>query len=93
MTPCLTHTPQYCRLHQCMIAAAQHSNLDVPSQLTGTADHEVQKCSPSSRAVHYLGLEVVLHAFQQSPGLSTAHSASLLADVGVLEVPQQHKGL
>ncbi|KAK4816375.1 hypothetical protein QYF61_016279 [Mycteria americana] len=44
----LTHIPQDCELHQCMITAAQAaSNLDITNQLTCVGDQQVQYRIPS----------------------------------------------
>ncbi|KAK4818692.1 hypothetical protein QYF61_017913, partial [Mycteria americana] len=47
-TPCLSHIPQDCELHQCVTTAAQaSSNLDVTDELTCIGDHQVQCHIPS----------------------------------------------
>ncbi|KAK4829022.1 hypothetical protein QYF61_001797 [Mycteria americana] len=49
-TSFLSHIPQDCELHQCVITAAQAaSNLDVTDELTCIGDHQVQYCNPSGR--------------------------------------------
>ena len=48
--------------------------------------------SPLGGAIYYLTQEVIFNAFQESPGLPTAHCATFPADVWVVKVPQQDEG-
>ncbi|KAK4826361.1 LOW QUALITY PROTEIN: hypothetical protein QYF61_007955, partial [Mycteria americana] len=93
-TLCLTHIPQDCELHQCMITAAQAaSSIDLTDKLTCVGDQQIQYRIPSARAVYYLAYAVILNALQESPGLPTARRAAFTADVSVVEVPQQDGSL
>ena len=73
-----------------MVTTAQTaSNPDVTNQLICIGEQQVQYCISPGRAIYYLTQEFVLSAFQDPPGLSTAHHATFPADVRVVEVPQQ----
>lgn len=52
----------------------------------------MQVLHPSGGAVYFLAQGVILD-FQEPPGLPTACCATFLADVRVIEVPQQAESL
>jgi len=87
---CLTRIPHDCRLHQCMVTAAQAaSDRDITDELTCIGDQQVQYRTPLGRAVHYPAQGVLLCALQESPGLPAACRAAFPADIGVADITWQ----
>ena len=75
-----------------MVTTAQAaSNLNVSNAFLFTTEHQVQQGFTSVRSIYYLDQEVVLDRFQESPGLSATHHATIPADIWVLEIPHQDK--
>jgi len=77
-----------------MVSAAQAvSNPDVTNQFICIGEQQVHNCIPPGGAFYYLTQEVILSAFQEPLGSPTTHRATLLADIWVVEVPQQDECL
>ena len=68
------------------------SSPDVTNKSTCIGESEVQHCI-SLVGLCYLAEEINLSAFQEPPGLPTAHHATFPADVRVVEITQQDKSL